>query len=117
MTNEAADSFFRKGGVKLAEYALLTCGCCDGSRGNKTLCYKCMTCIHLRFCNICQKLKESSKEEGSVKQVEHQNICDGCGRFPIKGLRFKCRSCEDYDLCECCKNQNIHPEHDFAIFP
>lgn len=50
------------------------------------------------------------------QKLEHQNIaCDGCGRFPIKGTRFKCVSCEDYDLCECCKNQSIHPEHDFAV--
>ena len=30
-------------------------------------------------------------------------VCDGCEMNPIKGKRFKCLVCPDYDLCEKCK--------------
>ena len=38
----------------------------------------------------------------------HESIyCDGCNSHPIKGLRFKCDSCSDYDLCQQCVNNNV----------
>ena len=33
--------------------------------------------------------------------------CDGCGQSPIRGLRFKCSKCVNYDLCTTCE-----PSHD-----
>lgn len=30
---------------------------------------------------------------------------------PIKGLRFKCLDCPDFDLCEECYNKEIHKHH------
>lgn len=30
-------------------------------------------------------------------------ICDSCGDAPIKGARYQCTVCEDYDLCELCE--------------
>ena len=37
--------------------------------------------------------------------------CDGCGMLPIHGVaRYKCYTCEDFDLCGNCKLiENIHP--------
>ena len=31
--------------------------------------------------------------------------CDGCCTSPIRGFRFKCRMCENHDLCEECYNE------------
>jgi len=52
-----------------------------------------------------------------VKQedVIHPAICDGCEQ-KIKGIRFKCLDCPDYDLCSICvqSKDHIHPGHEFA---
>ena len=48
--------------------------------------------------------------------IHHGVSCDGCGVAPIRGLRFKCGSCSDYDLCRTCyrHRSNIHDtEHSF----
>ncbi len=38
----------------------------------------------------------------------HESIyCDGCNCHPIKGLRFKCDSCSDYDLCQQCVDDGV----------
>lgn len=40
--------------------------------------------------------------------------CGGCSTAPIKGNRYKCTTCTDYNLCEeCFANRNIHGTHSF----
>lgn len=43
--------------------------------------------------------------------------CDSCGEFPIRGVRWHCINCPDYDLCSNCEAQSpsVHPRtHVFA---
>lgn len=48
------------------------------------------------------------KEEDAI---HHHVTCDGCKMFPLKGLRYKCTTCPDYDLCASCEQNKVHPEH------
>jgi len=44
-----------------------------------------------------------SKFRQKYADEEHGSIsCDGCGKDAIKGLRFKCDTCSNYDLCQDC---------------
>jgi len=38
--------------------------------------------------------------------------CHGCKTGPIHGPRYKCETCDDYDLCEDCNLKQIHKEHE-----
>jgi len=40
--------------------------------------------------------------------IKHNALCDHCDRV-IVGVRYKCSSCDDFDLCETCEElDNIH---------
>jgi hypothetical protein len=44
----------------------------------------------------------------------HRGItCDGCGRNPIEGIRYKCMNCADFDLCDTCERAGVHDHHVF----
>lgn len=49
------------------------------------------------------------------RDVSHNAICDGCDKY-IRGVRYKCLDCPDWDYCsECVQNAGfIHPSHRFA---
>lgn len=71
---------------------------------------------------LVQNFQEKSKksEENQPKQQElqrsiHQKTqCDGCGVFPIVGIRYKCAVCKNFDYCEACEAKNAEKhEHPF----
>ena len=75
------------------------------------------------------KKKENKKEENIIKneskiipiinQIKeiyeeyNENVyrCDICSITPIKGKRFHCQTCEDFDLCENCYTSNEKLKH------
>ncbi|KAJ4292574.1 hypothetical protein N0V90_009237 [Kalmusia sp. IMI 367209] len=45
--------------------------------------------------------------DGFIDYAEvHRVTCAGCGASPINGLRWKCKSCVDHDICEQCRLAN-----------
>ncbi|KAI9361372.1 hypothetical protein BD770DRAFT_441392 [Pilaira anomala] len=46
-----------------------------------------------------------SRKEGFI----HRGItCNKCNVSPIRGIRYKCANCVDFDLCEMCEGANSH---------
>jgi len=50
-------------------------------------------------------------EEVRCGEVIHEGVhCDVCGAKPLKGPRFKCLNCADFDIClSCATTSNSHP--------
>ena len=48
--------------------------------------------------------------------IKHNHItCDGCHEDNIKGLRWKCAVCDDFDLCSSCYFKGKHDlKHNFS---
>lgn len=48
--------------------------------------------------------------------VRHKFVaCDGCNEQPLRGIRWKCLECTDYDLCTSCYNADTHDkDHPFC---
>lgn len=54
-----------------------------------------------------------SQARAQKEGIVHRGVaCDYCGARPIRGVRFRCANCPDFDLCEDCedKDQHGHPK-------
>jgi len=112
----------------------ITCIKCNGSKVNKKglPCRKCggsgilsskelsaiaMT-VREEVRDYCYKsfqvmLKDFLEKKRAMQdEVEHNNYnCDGCGMNPIKGIRYMCSVCSNYDICENCERNGVHSNH------
>jgi len=64
-----------------------------------------------------EKKEEEVKEERNERPVVHAAICDNC-QNRIVGIRYKCFTCPDFDLCSTCEESSasVHnPSHVFAV--
>ena len=43
--------------------------------------------------------------------------CNECQELPIKGDRFHCNTCDDYDLCYKCHTEGVHDQHTKTRMP
>lgn len=58
------------------------------------------------------QLETPTGNEKPSSKLVHKNVkCDGCGAFPIEGIRYKCAVCRDFDYCEKCEQQFCENEH------
>lgn len=57
-----------------------------------------------------------AQAEANRKAYEHRGIhCDECGETPIRGVRWHCMNCPDWDLCSACEaNTNHQSNHIFV---
>jgi hypothetical protein len=54
--------------------------------------------------NQAYKLIDSRVSNVSNNTTIHHGFhCDGCGMFPIVGIRYRCHACPDFDFCESCE--------------
>jgi len=108
----------------------VTCDGCNAHpiRGNR---HKCTECPNYDLCDKClaqgihkehsfNKITQPSRpwchrwnnQAGNSNEAVHFGVqCDGCGVNPIRGIRYKCAVCSDYDLCSQCLGRGIHKEH------
>lgn len=65
--------------------------------------------------NIVQLLFRVSEDATRRNAYVHRGCaCNSCGTVPIRGIRYRCANCADYDLCENCESQGVH--HKAHIF-
>ncbi|KAK3603904.1 hypothetical protein CHS0354_042915 [Potamilus streckersoni] len=53
---------------------------------------------------------QAPTSSGSCDRVHPGVICDECDGS-IVGIRYKCLTCPDYDLCSTCEQRGLHLEH------
>lgn len=59
--------------------------------------------------NIVQLLFRVSEDATRRNAYVHRGCgCDSCGVLPIRGVRYRCANCADFDLCESCESQGLH---------
>lgn len=50
-----------------------------------------------------------AETDAKRKAYEHRGItCEECGEYPIKGIRWHCLNCPDFDLCSTCEANTGH---------
>ena len=51
-----------------------------------------------------------AEEQARKESYVHRGVtCNSCNAMPIKGIRYHCSNCVDFDLCEQCEALQIHP--------
>ncbi|KAG6309562.1 hypothetical protein E4U44_006715 [Claviceps purpurea] len=59
--------------------------------------------------NIVNLLFRVSEDNARRNGCVHRGCqCNSCGMVPIRGVRYRCANCADFDLCETCEAQGIH---------
>ena len=61
--------------------------------------------------SLLNLLYRIAEEQASKDGYVHRRVtCNACNSMPIRGIRYHCANCLDYDLCEQCEAMQIHPK-------
>lgn len=61
--------------------------------------------------NLGNLLWRIAEEQARKESYVHRGVtCNSCNAMPIKGVRYRCSNCVDFDLCEQCEALQIHPK-------
>ncbi|KAI9712148.1 MAG: hypothetical protein M1812_006986 [Candelaria pacifica] len=59
--------------------------------------------------NLLNLLYHIAEDQARREGYVHRGVtCNSCGNMPIRGIRYRCANCIDYDLCETCEAMQIH---------
>lgn len=59
--------------------------------------------------HLLKLLLDIAEEQASKEGFIHRGItCNHCQTSPLKGIRYKCANCVDFDLCEDCEAEGVH---------
>ena len=63
-------------------------------------------------------VKNFENKENVNQNLEHFGVkCAQCGSNPIKGIRYKCAICNNFDYCEKCQLKFLKKhKHPFLVF-
>ncbi len=115
-------------------YEAITCFKCMGGTVNKKglPCRKCkgtglicskeisevVSMVREEVRQYCTEQFKDMFKDYMVQRYEEQRnelfngvVCDGCDMTPIRGIRFMCSVCANYDLCERCERVGVHSHH------
>lgn len=93
-------------------------------KGNYDLCHKCFLCLFGNESNIINShtKRDFFEIENNISDEIHHDYfsCNICQSEPIYGLRFSCKECANFDLCEGCYDQILEnhthdTSHEFSI--
>ncbi|CAF1228062.1 unnamed protein product [Adineta steineri] len=74
----------------------------DDTDNEETHQVKCDACESFPIRVTSDDVTFAKLQEFYAKDVHKSTTCDGCGQVGITGLRCKCDTCPNYDLCEKC---------------
>ncbi|KAJ1729141.1 hypothetical protein LPJ61_003670 [Coemansia biformis] len=63
-----------------------------------------MRLMHL----LCIVSDDQARRNGTIHRG---TSCNSCQETPIRGMRYKCAQCANFDLCESCEAHEIHRHH------
>lgn len=97
--------------------------------------FKCCVCRNFDLCEKCESAGTHNPAHPMLKirpapatnpnnEVHEGVACDECNESPIRGVRYKCCVCDNFDLCTKCESKSqhainhpfmkIHPSHPMA---
>ncbi|KAL8663488.1 MAG: hypothetical protein Q9202_003798 [Teloschistes flavicans] len=59
--------------------------------------------------NLMNLLYRIAEDQARKDGFVHRGVnCNSCNVLPIRGIRYRCTNCPDYDLCEQCEALQVH---------